>query len=475
MQKNYVYTLTEPPGKNFHPDFERQLTPKEMLELGVFRGKYMTDRPWISKLPAGANSHVGYPFGMSDTEITAEAGPDDPRRIFIITLARALHQVGFSSHYIENRLKAFARRLDLTLEIMALPTGIMLTIFEGTRPETYLLRERQTGVNLERMSLLIQSTNHLIADWVTPQQAKLEIDAIMQSPERWGPPSTISAYILSSGAFAVFFGGGANELLVATLVGIVAGVTSVVMRRWVVTTRLFELVAAAGAGLTVQVASQLIGSCVEWIPLAAGLIILLPGISLLDSVTELSHGLLVSGGARLAGVIVAFLALAFGAMAGSSIDDFLPPNQVAEHPEPLGWGATYAALIVVAVGSTIRFRARPRDFAIILAATALAYYAARFDSEHLSQLAGAFLAAFLLGLAGNAFAKFARGAAELVVIPGIALLVPGSVGIQSLSALLSQNAIVGIEAAFEMFLIAMALAAGILFSQSFVSDSAPTL
>ena len=43
MQKNYIYYLTEPTGKNFHPDFKPQLTPKQMLELGVFGGKYMTD------------------------------------------------------------------------------------------------------------------------------------------------------------------------------------------------------------------------------------------------------------------------------------------------------------------------------------------------------------------------------------------------------------------------------------------------
>lgn len=43
MQKNYIYYLTEPLGKNFHPEFKPELTPKQMLELGVFGGKYMTD------------------------------------------------------------------------------------------------------------------------------------------------------------------------------------------------------------------------------------------------------------------------------------------------------------------------------------------------------------------------------------------------------------------------------------------------
>lgn len=43
MQRGYVYLLTEPMGRNFHPDFQPELTPKQMLALGVFGGKYMTD------------------------------------------------------------------------------------------------------------------------------------------------------------------------------------------------------------------------------------------------------------------------------------------------------------------------------------------------------------------------------------------------------------------------------------------------
>lgn len=43
MQTGYSYVLTRPTGKDFHPDFQPELTPKEMLELGVFGGKYMTD------------------------------------------------------------------------------------------------------------------------------------------------------------------------------------------------------------------------------------------------------------------------------------------------------------------------------------------------------------------------------------------------------------------------------------------------
>ena len=43
MQKNYQYILREAVGENFHPDFRPELTPKQMLQLGVFGGKYMSD------------------------------------------------------------------------------------------------------------------------------------------------------------------------------------------------------------------------------------------------------------------------------------------------------------------------------------------------------------------------------------------------------------------------------------------------
>lgn len=61
MQQGYEYELVEPIGKSFSPDFIPDLTPSEMLELGVFGGKYMTDcqdefpKSWFAKAKLSQN------------------------------------------------------------------------------------------------------------------------------------------------------------------------------------------------------------------------------------------------------------------------------------------------------------------------------------------------------------------------------------------------------------------------------------
>jgi hypothetical protein len=96
MQRNYRYELTEPAGRNFDPDFQPDLTPSEMLELGVFGGKYMTDcrdecpASWFAhaKLsPQGRDPKLNY-FGVDASQplsVWREKGwicDDDPRGWF---------------------------------------------------------------------------------------------------------------------------------------------------------------------------------------------------------------------------------------------------------------------------------------------------------------------------------------------------------------------------------------------------------
>ena len=96
MQRGYVYYRTEPAGRNFDEGFEPELTPKEMLQLGVFGGKYMTDcrdefpPSWFVRAKLSPTRHdpgLNY-FGVSASQPLAvwrKKGwihGDDPRGLF---------------------------------------------------------------------------------------------------------------------------------------------------------------------------------------------------------------------------------------------------------------------------------------------------------------------------------------------------------------------------------------------------------
>ncbi len=99
MQSNYKYFLIEPIGKNFDKEFKPDLTPKQMLELGVFGGVYMRDctdefpAEWFGKAkfaPADTNkpqAKLNY-FGINASQplsVWKAKGwiyPEDPRGWF---------------------------------------------------------------------------------------------------------------------------------------------------------------------------------------------------------------------------------------------------------------------------------------------------------------------------------------------------------------------------------------------------------
>jgi len=96
MQQGYVYELVEPEGKNFDKDFRPELTPKEMLKLGVFGGKYMTDcksefpKSWFVEARLNSEKHdpkLNF-FGINASQplsVWREKGwiySDDPRGWF---------------------------------------------------------------------------------------------------------------------------------------------------------------------------------------------------------------------------------------------------------------------------------------------------------------------------------------------------------------------------------------------------------
>lgn len=96
MQKGYRYVLSAPAGRGFDPEFKPQLTPAQMLALGVFGGKYMTDcrrefpKSWFARAklsPRGYDHNCNF-FRVDASQPLSEwkrkgwIHPDDPRGWF---------------------------------------------------------------------------------------------------------------------------------------------------------------------------------------------------------------------------------------------------------------------------------------------------------------------------------------------------------------------------------------------------------
>jgi hypothetical protein len=67
MQRGYAYFRTEPAGRNFAPQFRPELTPMQMLRLGVFGGRYMTD--CRAEFPASWFVHAKLARGRRDARL----------------------------------------------------------------------------------------------------------------------------------------------------------------------------------------------------------------------------------------------------------------------------------------------------------------------------------------------------------------------------------------------------------------------
>src|SRR5690242_15268867 len=77
MQQGYRYALTEPAGRGFDPAFRPELTPKQMLELGVFCGKYSRPQAATVRLTISAwtrASHHRNGEGKAGFILTTRAG-----------------------------------------------------------------------------------------------------------------------------------------------------------------------------------------------------------------------------------------------------------------------------------------------------------------------------------------------------------------------------------------------------------------
>lgn len=387
---------------------------------------------------------------------------------FLCMAAKLLHRHGTPAHRLEDTLTAAGAALGVRLQVMATPTSVELA-FGGRRQRTHLVRGEAGEAELGRLVALDRVIARVTAGELTPRQGRRRLRAVTEAPAAHGKLATVFAYALASGGAARFFSGNGAEILSSAALGLGLGLLAVAAGRRPGLGRLLApLAAALVAGLSMILAAAIPGLRAE-VTILAALIVLIPGLSLTLAMTELATRHLVSGTARLAGSLTVFVTMAFGVAVAREIVGRVDPAPILELAavapgllaEP-GEASRVFALLLAPVGFCVLFQARWVDAPAIAVTGIAAAELARHVGAGFGPELGAFVGAFVIGLGANAYAAWQRLPAAVVALPGLLLLVPGSIGFRSVTLLLGNDPSAGVEAAFRALLVAVALVAGVL-------------
>ena len=383
---------------------------------------------------------------------------------FLLKLGRALHTYGSAADRLEDVLAQVSEKLGMEGQFFSTPTSIFAAFGSQGEQRTYLIRVEPGEVNLGKLADLDEVVLEVLRDGLTPAAGARRIVEIVDAPARYSGTLDVLSFGAISAAGGVFLGGGLKELVVSAIIGLAIGLFSLVTRRSDRLRRVFTAGAAFVASALATLATRSIGRYSVFTATLAGLFVLLPGLNLTVAMRELSTKHLASGTARLSGAFVVFLELIFGVALGTRIAYLLLAQVPMARVVPLPGWAYLLALLVAPLALTVRLRAHPRDAIWIVLAGILAVTGSRIGSYLLDPELGVFFGAVTIGAVSNLYARTFNRPSLITWVPGLLMLVPGSVGFRSLASLIDDNVLVGVATAFKMILIAVALVAGTLIA-----------
>ncbi len=392
------------------------------------------------------------------------------RARFICELARRLHQYGTSAPRLEAAVDSVASRLHIRVQIWSNPTGILLSF---GRPEdgedalmqlTQVIRLDPGETNLRRLSQVDAIAEQVYAGELGIEAGHRQLRALRSSLKPRTEIKIVLAHGVAAAVVVALLKVGVAELVVAAALGVAIGALGMISSRRPQFAAGYEAVAAMLAAFVIQAVNSLLTPLAFNQVLIASLIVLLPGLALTTAITELATQNLVSGVARFAGAATVLLKLGFGTAVGlelAALCGFTAPPGTAEAGLPV-W-AEWLALGIAGANFALLFKAAIADYPLAMAATWLGYLSTRVAGIFFGPEFGVFIAGIVVGVASNAWARYRNRPGALVRVPGIILLVPGTIGLKSLYFVFQRDVYQGLDTAFSLVVILISLVAGLLF------------
>lgn len=396
--------------------------------------------------------------------------PDDTRTRFVLELAKALHVHGTPAHRLEAVLSTVARKVGLEADFFSTPTSIMVGIGQDTSQRVYLLRVHPGAPNLGHLSTLSTITRDVIEGTASPIEGWQRIRELLESPQRWPTWLQLLAFVFSSSAVASFLGLSAGDVFVAAILGMTTGLVAMFTSRHVGLVHVTEALAAFVVSTIAFVFDTFSGHGSGFLTSLAGLVVLLPGLTFTVAMTELSTRHLASGTARLSGALVVFLGLGFGLALGAELGGWIgahlstidgvragPWMSALQLPAGIEW----LAVVIAALSFTVLLNGDAHDAGWIVVACFVAYASSRFATAAMGDELAAFISAAVVTALSTLVARMRKKTSVVMSVPGLLILVPGSIGFRSVTSLIGDEVEAGVATAFNVALIGISLAAGI--------------
>lgn len=414
------------------------------------------------------------------------------RIAFVVELAKRLHMYGTTAQRLEGAVTSVARRLGLRCNPWSNPTGMILSFNDAQGSASAaggsalpLVAGCAGAADATTESPLLDTTQVIRLEPGTTDLRKLcAADAIAEDvmtgrsdlstgshalhlldrpPGRRARALEILSYGLSAASVTGLLRRGWGDILVAGTIGVLIGALHAV---GVKRPRVQEAEEAIAALIATFLAAMV---ATFWLPLntksvvIASIIVLMPGMMLTNAVAELSSQHLVSGTARFGGALAVLIKLTFGTLAAMQFVRLLGwhPHEAINEQGP-AW-VEWVALLVASYAFAVLFRADRRDYPLVMASAWLGYGMTRWAGAELGNDAGVFFGSVAVSAASNAYARWSNRPGALVRVPGIVLLVPGSVSFRSLTFVLERDVILGLNTAVAVLIALVALVAGVLF------------
>jgi uncharacterized membrane protein YjjP (DUF1212 family) len=395
----------------------------------------------------------------------------DSALALLLSAARGAQACGYGAEDTERLVSELAGQLGLAdVQVSSLPTQLQLAIGIPGQQRLVLLRTTPMPVDLDRICRLDAVAREVKAGSIGPREASVRIDAIARSPLPYSGPVVLFGYCLAAAGAVLLFGEDLPEVLTAAVAGLAVGSIALVRTRVRELDLAAELLSALIAGFISQTVSARIWPLDPRVATLGAVVVLLPGFTLTQGVRELQTRNLLSGLAGLGAAAVTFLALVIGAVLGGGLGARLfgparvPPVDLPDGIYLLGAAALGLAAVVV-------LRAPRKEAPTVVGSALLAAAVSHAVSRTLGSALGAFVGAVAIGLVAHLNARLRARPVWLVTIPGVLVLVPGSVGYRSLLDLVDRDVTTSIETGFVMILTAAAIVFGLLLSDVIGSRS----